>query len=84
MYRVAFDPALPVVAAQPFSAAGQSFAAGDRVDWRALGIDERTLFEWWRACMVVHPVQEKVQGSGASPVQNPGPDAVVHRKRKRR
>lgn len=56
MFRIAFDPKLPVVAASPFTAAGRKFASGDVVDWRALGITEQTLYEWWLACLVVHPL----------------------------
>jgi hypothetical protein len=56
MHRVAFDPTLPVVAAQPFMAAGRSFVSGETVDWRALGVTEAVLFDWWRAGQVSHPV----------------------------
>ena len=56
MYRVAFDPDLPVQAAQPFTAAGRTFASGEPVDWRALGVTEQTLYEWWLALLVVHPL----------------------------
>ncbi len=52
MFRIAFDPALPVVAAQPFTAAGRSIAAKEPVDWRALGGDERMLYDWWCAGLV--------------------------------
>lgn len=56
MYRVAFDPALPVVAAAPFTAGERSFAAGDAVDWQALGVTTQMLFDWWRVGLVVHPL----------------------------
>lgn len=66
MYRIAFDPSLPVVAASPFTAAGRKFASGDSVDWRALGIDERTLFDWWQAMIVVHPLETIVEMPGVA------------------
>lgn len=53
MFNIAFNPALPVKAASPFQARGRSFAAGDSVDWRALGIDELILRDLWRAQLVV-------------------------------
>ena len=59
MFRIAFDPSLPVVAAQPFMARGQTFASGDAVDWRALGITEQMLYEWWLSHLVVHPLDAK-------------------------
>ena len=73
MFRIAFDPALPLVAAQPFTAAGQSFASGDPVDWHALGITEQTLYEWWLATLVAHPL--------AAPADKER-DVVIGRKRK--
>lgn len=65
MYRVAFNPALPVVAAQSFTAAGKSFKPGDRVDWRSLGVTELDLFAWWRSMLVVHPIDENGEPVGA-------------------
>jgi len=56
MYRVAFNPELPVQAAAPFMASGREYAAGDSVDWKALGVTEHTLLDWWRAGLVVHPI----------------------------
>lgn len=59
MHRIAFDPNLPVVAAQSFEAKGERFAAGSVVDWKRLGISEMVLRDWWLACLVVHPLPTK-------------------------
>lgn len=75
MFRIAFDPSLPVVAAQPFTALGRKFASGDVVDWRALGITEQMLYEWWLATLVAHPL--------AAPADKER-DVVIGRKRKRK
>ena len=56
MYRIAFNPDLPVVAAAPFMAADADIAAGDPVDWRAMGVTVETLRDWWLAGLVVHPL----------------------------
>jgi hypothetical protein len=53
MFNIAFNTDLPVAAASPFTASGRVFAAGDAVDWRALGVSELVLFDWWRANLVV-------------------------------
>jgi hypothetical protein len=51
--RIAFDPALPVKATQAFAAtAERSFAQGEAVDWRELGITENTLHIWWLSGLV--------------------------------
>jgi len=57
VFRIAFDPNLPVVASQPFEAKGERFAAGSAVDWKRLGISEFVLRDWYRACLISHPVE---------------------------
>jgi hypothetical protein len=57
MYRLAFDPALPIVASQAFAVGERAFAPGDSIDWRALGVDEQTVLYWWRAFLVHHPIE---------------------------
>jgi hypothetical protein len=57
MFRIAFNPDLPVVASSSFSAKGHRFATGAPVDWRALGITAQTLLNWWRAGQVAHPTK---------------------------
>ena len=81
MHRIAFDPALPVVAAQPFTAAGRKFASGAAVDWRALGVTEQTLYEWWLALLVVHPLDAKAPREVLGDKER---DVVIGRKRKRK
>jgi hypothetical protein len=73
MHRIAFDPALPVVAACPFVAAGRSFASGDAVDWRVLGVSEAVLFDWWRTGQVSHPVAAPAADDVAIRVVNVSP-----------
>jgi hypothetical protein len=58
-------------------AAGRSFISGEAVDWRALGIDERMLFDWWQAGQVsfveapkVEPVVPPVLAPPERPAQN--------------
>jgi hypothetical protein len=57
MFRIAFNPDLPVVASSSFSAKGHRFATGAPIDWRALGITAQTLLDWWRAGQVAHPTK---------------------------
>ena len=83
MHRIAFDPALPVVAAQPFTARGQKFASGARVDWRALGVTEQMLYEWWISHLVVHPLDARA-AQVREAIGDKERDVVIGRKRKRR
>ena len=55
MFRPAFDPSVTVIAASPFMAGGRTFRAGEVVDWRAVGVSESVLFDWWRTGLVTHP-----------------------------
>lgn len=50
--RIAFDTSLPFVAAQAFTAAGRSYADGESVPWRELGLREDEIHAWWRANLV--------------------------------
>lgn len=59
MFRVAFDPSLPVLASQSFRVGGRAFQAGQVVDWKALGVSVEKLFDWWRAFLVHHPKHGK-------------------------
>lgn len=83
MYRVAFDPNLPVVAASAFMAAGRSFLSGDPVDWRALGVDEAMLFDWWRTGQVVHPLPTEEIESPAAPA-SPTANLPKHNPKRKR
>lgn len=89
MYRVAFNPELPVVAASPFKAAGQDIAAGDPVDWRAMGVTVEMLRDWWRAGLVVHPLDAQAPVS-ANELEMPGvasakvAEHVEHREKRAR
>jgi len=76
VYRVSFDPALPVVAASPFNAGEKSFSAGDIVDWRSLGVTEMTLHDWFRAQLVVHPLPAGESQSVATEVSPARPIAT--------
>lgn len=67
MYRIAFDPALPLVAASPFDARGKRFASGAEVDWRELGVSEAIVYDWWLAGLVVHPVPDTAKQVQAEP-----------------
>lgn len=83
MFRVAYNPSLPVVAAHAFTAAGDGFATKQPVDWRALGITERTLFEWWQAGMVsfVEAPQAPVSASEVPLGQSPAAEKRPRRSR---
>ena len=50
--RVAFDVSLSVVAAPSNNVGEQPFSVGDPVPWRELGLDESSLFAWWRCGLV--------------------------------
>jgi hypothetical protein len=52
MYRVAFNPALPVHAASPINVGGDVIAQDAEVNWRALDVSEHTLYDWWRAGLI--------------------------------
>lgn len=57
--RIAFDVSLPVIACEAFTVSGKSFADGDTVPWRDLGVTEVMLHDWWRAGMVrFRPMQQ--------------------------
>ena len=90
MYRVAFDPALPVVATAPFMAAGVDIAAGDAVDWRAMGVTVEVLRDWWLAGLVVHPLDAVAAGAPEAVIEMPGvasaelADNLSKRERKRK
>lgn len=66
MFRVAFDPSLPVVASKAFAVGERAFREGDAVDWQALGVTEQMLLDWWRAFLVHHPVVDPMDALHAA------------------
>ena len=67
--RVAFDPDLPVVASQAIPIGGHTFASGDVIDWRALGVDEEMLYAWWLSGLVHHPLPSATEMPGVTDPQ---------------
>lgn len=84
MFRVAFDPDLPAVAAHPFNAKGKQFAAGDAVDWKALGISERIALDLWLAGTISHPVANTAPVSAGPSVTVPPPAPQPTKRSQRR
>lgn len=54
MFRVAFDPSLPVKVTcnGGLPIGGVVFEDGSALEWRDLGVSEQMLLDWWRAGIV--------------------------------
>ena len=55
MFRIAFNPELPLECASAFASGERTYAAGDAFDWRALGMTEREVYDMFAANLVAHP-----------------------------
>lgn len=69
--RIAYDVSLPVVAAQAFNACDHDFVPGDPVNWRALGIAETMLYNWWRGGLIAFQ-PEPARDAAAKPKRKAG------------
>ena len=76
---IAFDPALPLVAAQAIAVAAGPIAEGEPVDWRALGLNEVEILAWWRAGLVRHPVSASLFEHDAKVASAPPPKPRARR-----
>lgn len=54
MFRIAWDPSLPVVASQAFPIGDRTFRDGDPLPWREMGLLESDVFNMWRSGLVDH------------------------------
>jgi len=50
--RITWNPSLPTVASQAFTAGGVAYNDGDPFPWRELGIDEHTARNMWNSRMI--------------------------------
>lgn len=89
--RIAFDASLPIVVSVPeMEMGGRRFVGGEAVPWRECGVDELTLYQWWRAGLVAFlPSSPSDAGPAAlsSPEQAARPTGATrfdHRGNKRR
>jgi hypothetical protein len=70
--RVAFDPALPVFAADALSCGEQKFVADQPFPWRELGMSEFELRAFWTSGLVYFkPLEEKPKQVEPSTVESP-------------
>lgn len=95
MYRVAFNPDLPVVVTgTPVQTPdgprlicnGQAFAMDAPLPWRDLGISVRDLYALWCAALIafVEPVVMAVKGEDTKLHVTPGPRVEVETPKQRR